>query len=68
MKAAWRAQALAEGVAEEVILARYMKAMGAALGSPSEPQDVVAMVMFLVGDGGAAITGQELIIDGGVIV
>jgi len=26
------------------------------------------MVMFLVGDGGAAITGQELIIDGGVIV
>jgi len=37
MKGAWRAQALAEGVAEEVILARYMKAMGAALGSPSEP-------------------------------
>jgi 3-hydroxybutyrate dehydrogenase/3-oxoacyl-[acyl-carrier protein] reductase len=45
-----------------------MKAMGAALGQPSEPQDVVAMVMFLVGDGGGAITGQELIIDGGVIV
>jgi 3-hydroxybutyrate dehydrogenase/3-oxoacyl-[acyl-carrier protein] reductase len=68
MKANWRAQAEAEGVAEDVILARYMKAMGAALGQPSEPQDVVAMVMFLVGDGGGAITGQELIIDGGVIV
>jgi len=25
-------------------------------------------VMFLVGEGGGAITGQELIIDGGVIV
>ncbi|CAN7390054.1 SDR family NAD(P)-dependent oxidoreductase [Phenylobacterium sp. LjRoot225] len=68
MKANWRAQAQAEGVAEEVILARYMQAMGAALGQPSEPQDVVAMVMFLVGEGGGAITGQELIIDGGVIV
>lgn len=68
MRAAWRAQAEAEGVPEEVILARYMQAMGAALGQPSEAQDVVAMVMFLVGAGGGAITGQELIIDGGVIV
>lgn len=68
MKANWRAQAEAEGVPEAEILARYMKAMGAALGQPSEPKDVVAAVMFLVGEGGGAITGQELIIDGGVIV
>jgi NAD(P)-dependent dehydrogenase (short-subunit alcohol dehydrogenase family) len=68
MKANWRAQAEREGVSEAVVLAGYMKAMGAALGQPSEPQDVVAAVMFLVGEGGGAITGQELVIDGGVIV
>jgi hypothetical protein len=26
------------------------------------------MVLFLVGEGGGAVTGQEIIIDGGVIV
>lgn len=68
MKAAWRAQAEVRGVGEDAVLADYMKAMGAALGKPTEPQDVVAMVLFLVGEGAGAITGQELIIDGGVIV
>jgi NAD(P)-dependent dehydrogenase (short-subunit alcohol dehydrogenase family) len=68
MHAAWQAQADARGVGEEVVLAEYMKAMGAVLQRPSEMEDVVAAVLFLVGDGGGAITGQELIIDGGVIV
>ncbi|HVY33198.1 MAG TPA: SDR family oxidoreductase, partial [Caulobacteraceae bacterium] len=67
-KSAWRAQAEVRGVGEDAVLADYMKAMGAALGKPTEPQDVVAMVLFLVGEGAGAITGQELIIDGGVIV
>jgi 3-hydroxybutyrate dehydrogenase/3-oxoacyl-[acyl-carrier protein] reductase len=68
MKAVWRAQAEDRGVSEETVLADYMAAMAAAVGRPTEPQDVVAMVLFLVGEGGAAITGQEMIIDGGVIV
>jgi NAD(P)-dependent dehydrogenase (short-subunit alcohol dehydrogenase family) len=68
MQAAWRAQAKARGVPVETVLADYMKGMGAALGQPTEPGDVAAMVLFLVGEGGGAVTGQEIIIDGGVIV
>lgn len=68
MKANWRAQAEARGAPVEEILRDYMTAMGAALGQPTQPEDVVAMVLFLVGEGGGAITGQEMIIDGGVIV
>jgi NAD(P)-dependent dehydrogenase (short-subunit alcohol dehydrogenase family) len=68
MQAAWRAQGKAQDVPVETVLAGYMKAMGAALGQPTEPGDVAAMVLFLVGEGGGAVTGQEIIIDGGVIV
>jgi 3-hydroxybutyrate dehydrogenase/3-oxoacyl-[acyl-carrier protein] reductase len=68
MRARWAAMAEAEGVDEQVIVDRYVADMGIALGRPNEPRDVVAMVMFLVGDGGSNITGQELVVDGGVIV
>jgi 3-hydroxybutyrate dehydrogenase/3-oxoacyl-[acyl-carrier protein] reductase len=68
MRQNWRAQAERDGVDEATALARYMGNMGAALGRPSEAADIVAMVMFLIGPGGRNITGQDLVIDGGIIV
>jgi NAD(P)-dependent dehydrogenase (short-subunit alcohol dehydrogenase family) len=68
MKAGWAARAEAEGVDEATIVKRYVADMGIALARPNEPADVVAMVMFLVGEGARNITGQELVVDGGVIV
>ena len=68
MKENWRRRAEAGGVSEASALADYMREMGAALGRPSEPSDIVAAVLFLVGPGGRNITGQDLVIDGGIIV
>jgi 3-hydroxybutyrate dehydrogenase/3-oxoacyl-[acyl-carrier protein] reductase len=68
MRARWAAQAEAEGVADKVVVDRYIADMGIATGRANEPQDIVSMVMFLVGPGGRNITGQEMVIDGGVIV
>lgn len=68
MRLRWAAQAEAEGVSEEVVLDRYVQAMGMALKRPNETSDVVATVRFLAGEGGRNITGQEIVVDGGVIV
>ncbi len=68
MRANWARIAQAEGISEEAVLDRYVADMGIATGRPNEPQDIVAMVLFLVGPGGRNITGQELVVDGGVIV
>jgi len=68
MEASWEAQAEREGVPKAVILDRYMAAMGAALRKPSDMDDIVAAVLYLVGPGGGGVTGQELVIDGGVVV
>jgi 3-hydroxybutyrate dehydrogenase/3-oxoacyl-[acyl-carrier protein] reductase len=68
MKQNWRLRAEQEGRSEEAVLADYMRAMGAALGTPNEAQDIVEMVLFLAGPGGRNITGQDLVIDGGIIV
>jgi len=68
MKAAWKAQAEAGGVSEEEALRAYVANMGIPLGTPSEAQDIVAMVLYLAGPGGRNITGQELVIDGGATV
>ena len=68
MKQNWRLRAEREGRSEADVLADYMRDMGAALGRPSEAEDVVAMILFLVGPGGRNITGQDLVIDGGIIV
>ncbi|WP_044558478.1 SDR family NAD(P)-dependent oxidoreductase, partial [Azospirillum sp. B4] len=65
MKAAWRARAEQDGVSEDEALTRYVANMGIPLGRPSEPSDIVAMVLYLVGPGGRNITGQEMVIDGG---
>jgi 3-hydroxybutyrate dehydrogenase/3-oxoacyl-[acyl-carrier protein] reductase len=68
MRANWARIAEAEGISEDAVLERYVAAMGIATGRPNEPQDIVAMVLFLVGPGGRNITGQELVVDGGVVV
>jgi 3-hydroxybutyrate dehydrogenase/3-oxoacyl-[acyl-carrier protein] reductase len=68
MRARWAGIAKTEGVSEQTVIDRYVADMGIATGRPNEPQDIVAMVMFLVGPGGRNITGQELVVDGGVIV
>jgi 3-hydroxybutyrate dehydrogenase/3-oxoacyl-[acyl-carrier protein] reductase len=65
MKANWRAMAERGGLSEEEALANYVANMGIPLGRPSEPADVVAQVMFLIGPGGRNITGQEIVVDGG---
>ncbi|QHI97638.1 SDR family NAD(P)-dependent oxidoreductase [Xylophilus rhododendri] len=68
MRQRWADQAVEEGVSESVVLERYVQAMGMALQRPNETADVVATVRFLVGEGGRNITGQEIVVDGGVIV
>jgi 3-hydroxybutyrate dehydrogenase/3-oxoacyl-[acyl-carrier protein] reductase len=68
MKARWAAIAKAEGVSEQAVVDRYVADMGIATGRPNEPRDIVAMTLFLIGPGGRNITGQELVVDGGVIV
>lgn len=68
MKDGWAARAAAEGKAYDDLVREYVSDMGIALGKPNEPADIVATVMFLVGPGGRNITGQEFVIDGGVIV
>lgn len=68
MRKAWAARAAAEGADEAAVLETYVADMGIPLGRPSEPADIVNMVLFLIGPGGRNITGQELVVDGGVIV
>jgi NAD(P)-dependent dehydrogenase (short-subunit alcohol dehydrogenase family) len=68
MEAMWAAKAEAQGQGADEVLEDYVAAMGIPLGRTNAPADIVAMVLFLVGPGGRNITGQELVVDGGVIV
>lgn len=68
MQNAWAARAEAEGKGADEVLDTYVADMGIALGRTNVPADIVNMVLFLIGPGGRNITGQELVIDGGVIV
>jgi 3-hydroxybutyrate dehydrogenase/3-oxoacyl-[acyl-carrier protein] reductase len=68
MKDGWAARAEAEGADADAVLKTYVADMGIALGRTNEPSDIVGTVLFLVGPGGRNITGQEIVIDGGVIV
>jgi len=68
MKDGWAARAASEGADADLVLKNYVADMGIALGRTNEPSDIVATVLFLVGPGGRNITGQEIVIDGGVIV
>jgi 3-hydroxybutyrate dehydrogenase/3-oxoacyl-[acyl-carrier protein] reductase len=68
MKDGWAARAQAEGADTSAVVEDYVAAMGIATGRTNEPADIVATVLFLTGPGGRNITGQEIVIDGGVIV
>jgi len=68
MRQAWQARAKAEGVDEAAVVESYVADMGIALGRPNAPEDIVRMALFLTGPGGRNITGQEFVIDGGVVV
>lgn len=68
MRQRWADQAEAEGVSEAVVLERYVQSLGVALQRTNDTADVVAAVRFLAGEGGRNITGQEIVVDGGVIV
>jgi len=65
MQANWRAMGAAQGLSEEAALRAYVADMGIPLGRPSEMADIVAMALYLVGEGGRNVTGQELVVDGG---
>lgn len=53
------ARGLDRDAAERALLA------GTALGRLVEPEEIAAAVVFLCGPGGAAITGQEIVVDAG---
>lgn len=68
MKKNWAERARREGIDDATALRRYTAEMGPALGQVNEPADIASMVLFLVGEGGRNITGQEIVIDGGIVV
>jgi 3-hydroxybutyrate dehydrogenase/3-oxoacyl-[acyl-carrier protein] reductase len=68
MRDRWSEQAHEEDISDALFIERYMGALGAAIKRPNETSDVVATVRFLVSEGGRNITGQDIVIDGGVIV
>ena len=70
-----RANIVVPGLTNTDLGARVAKGMGhddihelnphVALGRVVEPEDVAAMVRFLVSDGAAMVTGQRIVVDGG---
>ncbi|MGF6242131.1 NAD(P)-dependent dehydrogenase (short-subunit alcohol dehydrogenase family) [Paraburkholderia sp. GAS38] len=68
MKRGWAERGRRDGVDTSTAVARYTAEMGPALGKLNEPWDIAAMVSFLASEGGRNITGQELVIDGGIVV
>ena len=44
-----------------------LRAESIPIGRECEPEDIAAMVAFLVGPGGDAITGQSINVDGGLV-
>ena len=68
MDRAWQEEAKATGRSFEDVLASYTARMGGAMGRLNRPDDVAAVVLFLLGPGAANITGQEITVDAGTIV
>jgi NAD(P)-dependent dehydrogenase (short-subunit alcohol dehydrogenase family) len=54
-----------QGITTEELAAR--RAASIPIGRECEPEDIAAMVTFLVGPGGDAITGQSINVDGGLV-
>jgi 2,3-dihydro-2,3-dihydroxybenzoate dehydrogenase len=56
----------AKGGVESIITGNAAEwRLGIPLGRLADPSDQAALVLFLVGDGGRHITGQDLVVDGG---
>jgi 3-hydroxybutyrate dehydrogenase/3-oxoacyl-[acyl-carrier protein] reductase len=68
MKDGWAARAQAEGAETGAVVDSYIADMGIALRRTNEPSDIVATVLFLASPASRNVTGQEIVIDGGVVV
>jgi 3-hydroxybutyrate dehydrogenase len=62
----FRATAETRGESEADVLARFTS--GTALKRLSASEDVATALLYLVGQGGRNITGQDMIVDAGTIV
>jgi NAD(P)-dependent dehydrogenase (short-subunit alcohol dehydrogenase family) len=62
----FRQSAEARGESEEAVLARFTS--GTALGRLVDSDDIAATLLYLLGDGGRNITGQDIIVDSGTII
>jgi 3-hydroxybutyrate dehydrogenase/3-oxoacyl-[acyl-carrier protein] reductase len=68
MKDGWAARAQAEGAETGAVVDSYIADMAIALRRTNEPSDIVATVLFLASPASRNVTGQEIVIDGGVVV
>lgn len=62
----FRQSAEARGESEADVLARFTS--GAALGRLVDGDDIAATMLYLLGEGGRNITGQDIIVDSGTII
>jgi NAD(P)-dependent dehydrogenase (short-subunit alcohol dehydrogenase family) len=59
--------AAAAGVPQEDFLAQLPAMMGMVTGRIAEPEEIAALITFLLSDVAASITGSDHLIDGGII-
>ena len=66
IRAQFARSAAANGETPEAVLQRFTS--GSALGRLVDPGDIAAALLYLLSDGAANITGQDIIVDAGTIV